>query len=73
MQDALNSCAWQGLRDSNPRPSVLETDALPAELNPYAHLTLGLAPMGLEGRVCLKGGFLARGAMRDMLFQVRML
>ena len=27
---------WQGLRDSNPRPSVLETDALPTELNPYA-------------------------------------
>ena len=26
---------WQGLRDSNPRPSVLETDALPTELNPY--------------------------------------
>ena len=25
---------WQGLRDSNPRPSVLETDALPTELNP---------------------------------------
>ena len=27
---------WQGLRDSNPRPSVLETDALPTELNPCA-------------------------------------
>jgi hypothetical protein len=25
----------QGRRDSNPRPSVLETDALPAELLPY--------------------------------------
>jgi hypothetical protein len=24
---------WQELRDSNPRPSVLETDALPAELH----------------------------------------
>ena len=26
--------AWQGQRDSNPRPSVLETDALPTELYP---------------------------------------
>lgn len=26
--------AWQGRRDSNPRPSVLETDALPTELHP---------------------------------------
>src|SRR6185312_7457372 len=26
---------WQGRRDSNPRPSVLETDALPAELHPF--------------------------------------
>ena len=26
-------CDWQGLGDSNPRPSVLETDALPTELN----------------------------------------
>src|SRR5688572_12953321 len=25
----------QGRRDSNPRPSVLETDALPVELRPY--------------------------------------
>jgi hypothetical protein len=29
-------CDWQGQRDSNPRPSVLETDALPTELYPYA-------------------------------------
>ncbi len=28
--------AWQELGDSNPRPSVLETDALPTELNSYA-------------------------------------
>src|ERR1700743_367728 len=27
---------WQERRDSNPRPSVLETDALPAELHSYA-------------------------------------
>ena len=28
--------AWQGLRGSNPRPTVLETVALPTELNPYS-------------------------------------
>ena len=27
--------SWQGQKDSNPRHSVLETDALPAELYPY--------------------------------------
>ncbi len=32
----MNYVEWQGLRDSNPRPSVLETDALPTELNPSA-------------------------------------
>ena len=26
---------WQGLKDSNPRHAVLETAALPTELNPY--------------------------------------
>ena len=26
---------WQGQKDSNHRPSVLETDALPTELYPY--------------------------------------
>jgi hypothetical protein len=26
---------WQEWRDSNPRPSVLETDALPTELHSY--------------------------------------
>ena len=26
---------WQGQKGSNPRPTVLETAALPAELNPY--------------------------------------
>jgi hypothetical protein len=29
--------AWQGRRDSNPRPTVLETAALPAELRPYRY------------------------------------
>ena len=27
--------AWQGMKASNPRPTVLETAALPAELIPY--------------------------------------
>jgi hypothetical protein len=26
---------WQGRRDSNPQPLVLETSALPIELHPY--------------------------------------
>jgi hypothetical protein len=29
---------WQGRQDSNLRPSVLETDALPTELLPYIAL-----------------------------------
>src|SRR5690606_6250594 len=27
---------WQGVQDSNPQPTVLETVALPVELTPYA-------------------------------------
>ncbi len=30
----IGKMAWQGQQDSNPRPSVLETDALPTELYP---------------------------------------
>ena len=29
---------WQGKKASNPRPTVLETAALPAELSPYISL-----------------------------------
>jgi hypothetical protein len=29
----------QGRQDSNPRPAVLETDALPAELRPYVEIS----------------------------------
>ncbi len=32
---ALRFGIWQEWRDSNPRPSVLETDALPTELHSY--------------------------------------
>ena len=34
---------WQGKKASNPRPTVLETAALPAELFPYIKL------VGLQG------------------------
>ena len=35
MTSTLFSLFWQGLEDLNPRHSVLETDVLPTELNPY--------------------------------------
>ena len=54
------SCSWQARRDSNPQPSVLETDALPFELlacrrdsgclKPpltYLSLAFGMEPTGL--------------------------
>ncbi len=37
---------WQGQRDSNPRPTVLETVALPAELYPYQTRRHHRAPAG---------------------------
>ena len=51
-QPALrNHIGWQEWRDSNPRLSVLETDALPAELHSYAPSPARrrLAPVGREG------------------------
>jgi hypothetical protein len=33
--DFADAQFWQGRQDSNPRPAVLETAALPAELHPY--------------------------------------
>ena len=38
---------WQGKKASNPRPTVLETAALPAELFPYMKL---VDRQGLEPR-----------------------
>ena len=32
---AMDFFVWQGQEDSNPRPTVLETGTLPAELYPY--------------------------------------
>ena len=41
--------SWQGLKGSNPRPTVLETAALPAELSPYIYIIL-VDRQGLEPR-----------------------
>ena len=41
------SFTWQGKKASNPRPTVLETAALPAELFPYVNL---VDRQGLEPR-----------------------
>ena len=40
--------AIQGRRDSNPRPTVLETAALPTELRPWVRriVALGFSPLG---------------------------
>ena len=43
----LLNLKWQGWRDSNPRRTVLETDALPTELHPYIFL---VDHQGLEPR-----------------------
>ena len=40
---------WQGKKASNPRPTVLETAALPAELFPYMHFEM-VDRQGLEPR-----------------------
>ena len=34
--EVKTSAFWQGRKDSNPRPMVLETSTLPTELHPYA-------------------------------------
>ncbi len=43
----ISSRVWQGKKVSNPRPTVLETVALPTELFPYRIVTEGL--VGLQG------------------------
>ena len=42
--------SWQGLKGSNPRPTVLETAALPAELSPYINSSKVVDRQGLEPR-----------------------
>src|SRR5689334_14977960 len=44
---------WQGQKDLNPRPSVLETDALPTELYPCGG-GAGLAAKGAACKVVLR-------------------
>ena len=38
---------WQGHKDLNPEPTVLETAALPIELYPYVNIKGGLTPVFL--------------------------
>lgn len=38
---------WQAMRDSNPQPSVLETDALPIEPIAFNLLRMGIIPIFL--------------------------
>ena len=47
----IRHLSWQGKKASNPRPTVLETAALPAELYPYLfNLVIPKAYMvGLQG------------------------
>ena len=44
---------WQGHKDLNPEPTVLETAALPIELYPYVNIKGGSRPyclmVGLQG------------------------
>ena len=39
-ESILTAQVWQGQKDSNPRPMVLETSTLPAELYPYRTHTI---------------------------------
>ena len=39
--EQLLAICWQGHKDLNPEPTVLETAALPIELYPYLHLSGG--------------------------------
>ena len=45
----VSGFVWQGKKASNPRPTVLETAALPAELFPYKLLKM-VDRQGLEPR-----------------------
>ena len=40
---------WQGHKDLNPEPTVLETAALPIELYPYISLRMEALVVGPEG------------------------
>ncbi len=47
--------SWQGQQGSNPRPTVLETVALPAELYPYASHGLRQAAGEVKGFHAVEG------------------
>ena len=62
--------AWQGQKDSNPRPSVLETDALPTELYPFRRARL-VPEMALRRNwLLLHGGQQKGRPVRDGLLSV---
>src|SRR4030042_1750858 len=42
----IHCTSWQGRQDSNPRPAVLETAALPSELHPYTFGIKVEVPLG---------------------------
>jgi hypothetical protein len=45
----MKMALWQGRQDSNPRPTVLETAALPTELRPYLLLSIAAVRFGPTG------------------------
>ena len=51
----IRHLSWQGKKASNPRPTVLETAALPAELFPYMKLRIQDTEPQLTGLVDRQG------------------
>ncbi len=47
--DMQSVTTWQGHKDLNPEPTVLETAALPIELYPYLYKALANNLVGLQG------------------------
>ena len=51
----IRHLSWQGKKASNPRPTVLETAALPAELFPYMKFRIQDTEPQLTGLVDRQG------------------
>ena len=51
----IRHLSWQGKKASNPRPTVLETAALPAELFPYMKFEIQDTEPQLTGLVDRQG------------------
>ena len=51
----IRHLSWQGKKASNPRPTVLETAALPAELFPYIKFRIQGTEPQLTGLVDRQG------------------